>query len=114
MTSPADLRVPWDPGLQNERTALAWTRSTLALTAVGLLVARLAYPSSPILGSLLSGIALVGGGAGLVLCARRYRVAALRLWQDQPLPGGKLPAVTCVLITALGLVSLAVVATGAV
>ncbi|WP_018655325.1 DUF202 domain-containing protein [Actinomadura flavalba] len=32
----------WDPGAQPERTTLAWSRTTLALIAAGLLCVRLA------------------------------------------------------------------------
>jgi uncharacterized membrane protein YidH (DUF202 family) len=52
-----------DPGAQPERTALAWHRTTLALTAAGLLCVRLA-PSTP---SAALGAATVCGAISLQL-----------------------------------------------
>lgn len=44
MTRGADEHpAGWDSGAQNERSALAWTRSTLAPLGVSLVVARIAY-----------------------------------------------------------------------
>ncbi|MFD0691193.1 DUF202 domain-containing protein [Actinomadura fibrosa] len=57
----------WDRGAQPERTALAWSRTTLALIATGLLCVRLA-PSEP---GAAAAAAVVCGGAALQL--RRAR-----------------------------------------
>ena len=70
----------WDPGAQPERTALAWSRTTLALVVVGLLCVRLAPSMS---GAAAAG-AVVCGGAALQL--RRSR-ASLRL-RRRRLPAG--------------------------
>ncbi|MCP2339803.1 DUF202 domain-containing protein [Actinomadura rupiterrae] len=61
-------RVPqeiWDPGAQPERTSLAWTRTTVAFMAAGLLCVRLAPDD---LGTALAAVAVFGLAA---LHARR-------------------------------------------
>lgn len=40
MSGPAEPLPPWDDGLQNERTTMAWVRTALALLGTGALVAR--------------------------------------------------------------------------
>ncbi|HEY8480037.1 MAG TPA: DUF202 domain-containing protein [Spirillospora sp.] len=60
MSAPERL---WDPGAQPERTALAWSRTALALIAGGLVCVRVA-PSAP--GAWLAA-AVVCGGAALLL-----------------------------------------------
>ncbi|WAX80844.1 DUF202 domain-containing protein [Streptomyces sp. KMM 9044] len=56
MTGPAGVRADRDPGLQPERTRLAWRRTTLTCTVASVLAVR---------------TALHGGvsAAGVVLCA---------------------------------------------
>jgi putative membrane protein len=83
---------PWDPGLQLERTTLAWVRTTLSFVASGIVVVRLVAHSSIVL-------ALVCVCAGLPLAIfiawlalGRHRRATHRLHNDEPLPGGSLPA----------------------
>jgi putative membrane protein len=70
---PASAVRPWDPGLQPERTALAWRRTGLALT-VGSLIGLRVLP--PLLGPaayLLAGLGVVASLAVLAAAHRRYR-----------------------------------------
>jgi hypothetical protein len=59
-----------DPGLQPERTRLAWRRTLLAVTAVALLTVRLALTGGPG-GAALAAVAIIGWGAIVTLCWRR-------------------------------------------
>ena len=87
---------PFDPGLQPERTALAWRRTALALVVAAVVGIR-------VLPSLLGVWAIVPAGAGLILAVvvlvashRRYREQHGRLTAADSdriaLPDGRLPA----------------------
>ncbi|MGK5519957.1 DUF202 domain-containing protein [Micromonospora sp. URMC 107] len=63
-----------DPGLQPERTRLAWRRTALALTVIIVLTVRLALtgpPAGRTLGALVAGAAVLGWVAALAVCWRR-------------------------------------------
>ena len=83
MTEPDDRAPDARFTLANERTLLAWVRTSLALIALGVVVARLAVflrtssvATTSSVTSTVFGIALVGGGftAGLVGLVRFLRV----------------------------------------
>lgn len=102
----------FDPGLQPERTALAWRRTGLAVAVGAIAGTRLLAPR-------LGAGALVVGAIGLGLAVllvigstRRARRAEACLLQDGNLvsgPGGRLIAAVCIACTSLGVAALAVV-----
>lgn len=103
----------FDPGLQPERTALAWRRTALAI-GVGSLIALRVLPEA--LGSL---VWLTPAVLGLMFAGwlwwhadRRYRATARVLAADgdrAALPGGALLAVLLAFLVAAGLLALGVV-----
>jgi hypothetical protein len=101
----------FDPGLQPERTALAWRRTVLAL-AVGAIVALRLL--SPVLGVWSIAIGLTGLGLAATIWALSTRRANQAtqglLYQAGQLPGGGLLfflALTAAGAAALGLVYIA-------
>lgn len=84
--------APSENGAQNERTALAWTRTGLALLLAVVLASRLAAEplgvAALVFGALSAPVAIVI----LVLARRRYGSARRRLHDRRPLPDGRLPA----------------------
>lgn len=91
----------FDPGLQPERTELAWRRTTLALT-VGALVALRLLP--PALGSWSISVGLAGLVLAIliwVLARRRARYTNQALRHDHgQLPGGGLLLLLATVTTA--------------
>jgi hypothetical protein len=102
----------FDPGLQPERTALAWRRTGLAVAVGAIAGTRLLAPA-------LGAGALVVGLLGLSLAVllvlgstRRARRTEACLLQDGNLvsgPGGRLIAAVCVACTTVGVAALSVV-----
>jgi putative membrane protein len=102
MTSPTRRDQLFDPGLQPERTELAWRRTTLAL-AIGAIVALRILP--PVLGSWSLALVFAGFGfTGLmwILAARRARQTRQTLLQHTSLPHGGGLMLLLALTTATG------------
>lgn len=105
-------RSPFDPGLQLERTALAWRRTALAFTLSPLLAARFLAPH---LGLLAAAAALFGLAAGTfigVTSWARYRTLHSSLTTGRAglrLPGGVLLMVTSIIPLAGGILALMVI-----
>lgn len=102
-------RQPWDPGLQVERTALAWMRTCLSLVLVALVAFRFAAHHSLPLAIGLAGIIAPLGLTAMWLAWRRYRTSARRLAEGERLPGGLLALMMTVVTVLTGVLGAAYV-----
>ncbi|WP_043668101.1 DUF202 domain-containing protein [Clavibacter michiganensis] len=104
---------PFDPGLQPERTALAWRRTALALVVGSLLGLRVLPALLGVAGLVVAAAGVITALAVLASAHRRYRRVhrALTAGSADPgtasLPGGALPALVAALTACAGLAALA-------
>ena len=102
----------FDPGLQPERTALAWRRTGLAVAVGAVAGARLLAEALGVAAVVVLVLGLGLAALFLFGATRRARRAQIALLRDGNLasgPGGRLLAVVSIACTALGVVALAVV-----
>ena len=105
-------RGPWDPGLQNERTGLAWQRTMLAGLTCCLLVVRLLAELSVMLAVFTGLIALLATAllGGMAIRRFRYHHDALHAGDLIGDARAKLLITSLVSLTAVGALVFALVA----
>jgi putative membrane protein len=94
------------PGVQNERTSLAWVRTALGLVACALLAGRLAVVRSEgwAVGAALAAALLAVGVLGW--SHDRYRRAARRLLQERPVDFAAPALVLTLAVVTVGVLGL--------
>ena len=81
--------TPFDPGLQNERTALAWTRTGLALLVAVLLASRITVGELGVVTVIFTIFTLPLAVNVLVSAGRRYRISRRALESATLLPDAR-------------------------
>jgi uncharacterized membrane protein YidH (DUF202 family) len=99
-------------GVANERTALAWMRTALALLGATLLATRVVAGRLGLLAAAFAVIALPVAVVVLVDAGRRYRAARAALGTTAGLPDGRLPAGVTVVSLVLAVTELGWVLSG--
>ncbi|MGH8824688.1 MAG: DUF202 domain-containing protein [Jiangellaceae bacterium] len=95
-----------DSGRPHERTALAWTRTALALLGAALLATRVVVDRLGLLTVAVAVVTLPLAVVVLVGAGRRYRSAHVALRTPGRLPDGRLPAGVSVLVVVLAVTEL--------
>ena len=98
MTTPSHM--PFDPGLQPERTLLAWRRTCLALAVASAVVVRFAGETIGVAAAVLGILGVAAAAGGYLRAAARYRRAheGLTGTGELPIDGMALGLVTITLL----------------
>ena len=94
---------PWDPGLQNERTGLAWQRTMLAGLTCSLLVARLLAELWTVLAVVLGLVALLTTAALGWMAISRFRSNSNALHASRPIGDARPQLLISVVVTLTAL-----------
>lgn len=100
---------PVDPGLQHERTALAWDRTGLSLMVVGALMLRAGQPPYDDLRHLPGWLTIAFGAVLLAWAARGYAVREASLRRGGPIVHRRLVPVVGWAAVAVSVASVAIV-----
>ncbi|SCG37903.1 DUF202 domain-containing protein [Micromonospora coxensis] len=95
-------RQLWDAGAQPERTALAWSRTSLSTCGLLAVLIRVLAERHLLLAVGMAVAGAVSTTAVAVAAARRYRSAGRRAAAGVPLPGPALPVAGTVLTVLTG------------
>ncbi len=105
---PEPPRADYRFTLANERTFLAWVRTSLAFVAGGIAVSELVSGSHALRTAL--GLVLVGsGGLGAVLAYRRWSAIEEAMQADEPLPASPLPRTAALVLLVVAAVTVVLV-----
>ena len=94
--------------LANERTFLAWVRTSLAFVAGGIAVSEL-VSGRHLLREVLALLLVACGGLGAVLAYRRWRSVETTMRAGDPLPPSPLPRVVALVLVVVAAVTVVVV-----
>ena len=110
-----DSEQVWGPGLQPERTSLAWRRVALALLGLALAVPNLGWPLLGIWALVPAGAVAAGALTLLGVAHRRYlRTHHLfTVGSAQTMPDGQLPLIAVLTSLILAMVAVVIVVTRA-
>ncbi|MPZ89271.1 MAG: DUF202 domain-containing protein [Nitriliruptorales bacterium] len=98
----------WDPGLQPERTSLAWRRTSLAQVVAGFAVLRFALARGSVVAVAAAAVAVVAGGLTMLLAHKTYLASTIRLRERAPVRSGALPFIASACTALLGVAGLLV------
>ncbi len=94
--------------LANERTFLAWVRTSLAFLAGGLAVSELVDGSTPLRRTVAVALVLCGG-LGPVLAHRRWQATEAAMRAGAPLAPSRLPRATTVVLVVIAVAGVVLV-----
>jgi inner membrane protein YidH len=111
---PSDRESDQQPDVRfsyaNERTFLAWIRTSLGLVTAGLAITQLLPPFDFAGGRRLIGLPLIALGVVIaVLSLRNWQQNERAMRRGEPLPGSVLPRVSAVVVSAVAVAGLVLV-----